>query len=146
MSRDGLLPKWFSKTHPVRRVPTRITWVVGVGSALVAGFMPIGEAAELTNIGILLAFIVVCAAVIVLRYRRPDIPRPFKCPAMPVIPLVGIAFSIWLISFLQPETWLRFVGWFAVGLVVYLAYGRRKSVLNTARGETAVSTEDVGPH
>ncbi|MFD7009571.1 amino acid permease [Rhodococcus jostii] len=146
MSRDGLLPKWFSKTHPVRRVPTRITWVVGVGSALVAGFMPIGEAAELTNIGILLAFIVVCAAVIVLRYRRPDIPRPFKCPAMPVIPLVGIAFSIWLISFLQPETWLRFAGWFAVGLVVYLAYGRRKSVLNTARGETAVSAEDVGPH
>lgn len=81
-----------------------------------------------------------------LRYRRPDIPRPFKCPAMPVIPLVGIAFSIWLISFLQPETWLRFVGWFAVGLVVYLAYGRRKSVLNTSRGGTAVSTEDVGPH
>ncbi len=145
MSRDGLLPKWFSKTHPVRRVPTRITWITGIGSALVAGFMPIGEAAELTNIGILLAFIVVCASVIVLRYRRPDISRPFKCPAMPLIPLVGIAFSIWLISFLQPETWLRFAGWFALGLVVYLAYGRRKSALNTSHGRAAVSVGDVGP-
>ena len=71
MSRDGLLPKWFAKTHPTRHVPTRVTWIVGVASAVIAGFLPIEEAAELTNIGILLAFVVVCVAVIVLRYRPP---------------------------------------------------------------------------
>jgi len=129
MSRDGLLPRWFSKTHPVRNVPTRMTWVLGVASAGIAGFLPIGEAAELTNIGILLAFVVVCVAVIVLRYRRPDLPRTFRCPGMPVVPVIGIVFSLWLITFLAPETWLRFGIWFGIGLVVYLAYGRRKSLL-----------------
>jgi APA family basic amino acid/polyamine antiporter len=129
MSRDGLLPRWFGKTHPVRNVPTRMTWVLGVASAGIAGFLPIGEAAELTNIGILLAFVVVCVAVVVLRYRRPDLPRTFRCPGMPVVPIIGIVFSLWLITFLAPETWLRFGIWFAIGLVVYLAYGRRKSVL-----------------
>jgi APA family basic amino acid/polyamine antiporter len=129
MSRDGLLPRWFAKTHPTKKVPSRITWILGVASAVIAGLLPIGEAAELTNIGILLAFIVVCAAVIVLRYRRPDLPRGFRCPGMPVVPIVGIVFSIWLITFLNPETWLRFAAWFAIGLVIYFAYGRRKSAL-----------------
>ncbi|MFB7509427.1 amino acid permease, partial [Streptomyces broussonetiae] len=86
MSRDGLLPKWFAKTHPTRHVPTRVTWIVGVGSAAIAGFVPIGSAAELTNIGILLAFVVVCTAVIVLRYRQPELPRTFRTPGMPVVP------------------------------------------------------------
>ncbi|UJW32252.1 amino acid permease [Saccharothrix sp. AJ9571] len=129
MSRDGLLPKWFAKTHPVKRVPSRITWVLGVASALIAGFLPIAEAAELTNIGILLAFVVVCIAVIVLRYKRPELPRSFKTPGMPVVPIIGVVFSIWLITFLQPETWLRFAIWFGIGLVVYFAYSRRNSVL-----------------
>ncbi len=130
MSRDGLLPQWFAKVHPVRRVPSRITWIVGVVSALIAGFLPIREAAELTNIGILLAFVVVCVAVIVLRYRRPDLPRTFRTPGMPVVPAIGVVFSLWLITFLSPETWLRFVIWFAIGLVLYFAYGYRHSVLN----------------
>ncbi|HEX6359348.1 amino acid permease [Actinophytocola sp.] len=129
MSRDGLLPQWFGKTHPVRNVPTRMTWVLGIASAGIAGFLPIGEAAELTNIGILLAFVVVCVAVIVLRYRKPELPRTFRCPGMPVVPVIGIVFSIWLITFLAPETWLRFAIWFGIGLVIYLAYGRRKSAL-----------------
>ncbi|MEU1726748.1 amino acid permease [Nonomuraea sp. NPDC005692] len=130
MSRDGLLPSWFAKLHPVRHVPTRVTWIVGVGSALIAGFLPIREAAELTNIGILLAFVVVCAAVIVLRYRRPDLPRSFRMPGMPVVPAIGVLFSLWLITFLEPLTWLRFVVWFLIGLVIYFAYGRRHSALN----------------
>ncbi|MFB9909247.1 amino acid permease [Allokutzneria oryzae] len=130
MSRDGLLPKWFAKTHPVRKVPTRITWIVGVCSAFIAGFLNINEAAELTNIGILLAFVVVCIAVIVLRYRQPDLPRSFRCPGMPVVPLIGVGFSIWLITFLQWETWLRFAVWFAIGLVIYFAYSYRRSELN----------------
>jgi basic amino acid/polyamine antiporter, APA family len=129
MSRDGLLPAWLSKTDPVHHAPTRITWILGVASAVIAGFLPISEAAELTNIGILLAFVVVCVAVIVLRYRRPDLPRSFRCPWMPVIPAIGVAFSLWLISFLSPDTWLRFVVWFLIGLVIYLAYGRRRSLL-----------------
>ncbi|MDT0614099.1 amino acid permease [Streptomyces lancefieldiae] len=133
MSRDGLLPKWFAKTHPTRRVPTRVTWIVGAASAAIAGFLPIGEAAELTNIGILLAFVVVCAAVIVLRYRQPDLPRTFRTPLMPVVPALGIVFSIWLITFLQWQTWLRFAVWFAVGLVVYFGYSYRKSELARRR-------------
>ncbi|MFC5827529.1 amino acid permease [Nonomuraea insulae] len=129
MSRDGLLPAWFAKLHPVRRVPTRVTWIVGAASALIAGFLPIREAAELTNIGILLAFVVVCVAVIVLRYQQPDLPRSFRTPWMPVVPAVGVVFSIWLITFLAPLTWLRFAGWFAIGLAVYFLYSRRHSAL-----------------
>ncbi|NUO96984.1 MAG: amino acid permease [Nonomuraea sp.] len=130
MSRDGLLPAWFAKLHPVRHVPVRVTWIVGAGSAVIAGFLPIREAAELTNIGILLAFVVVCAAVIVLRYRRPDLPRGFRMPGMPVVPAIGVLFSLWLITFLEPLTWLRFVVWFLIGLVIYFAYSRRHSALN----------------
>ncbi|MFJ9089474.1 amino acid permease [Streptomyces sp. NPDC102340] len=129
MSRDGLLPKWFAKTHPTRHVPTRVTWIVGVASALIAGFLPIGEAAELTNIGILLAFVVVCVAVIVLRYRQPELPRSFRTPAMPFVPVLGIVFSIWLITFLQWQTWVRFAVWFLIGLVIYFGYSYRKSEL-----------------
>jgi basic amino acid/polyamine antiporter, APA family len=130
MSRDGLLPAWFAKVHPVRRVPSRVTWIAGVASAVIAGLLPIREAAELTNIGILLAFVVVCVAVIVLRYRRPELPRSFRLPGMPVIPALGVIFSIWLITFLTPTTWLRFAVWFVIGLIVYFGYSRRHSRLN----------------
>lgn len=126
MARDGLLPAWFAKTSR-RHVPTRVTWIAGAGSALLAGFFPIAEVAELTNIGILLAFVVVCAAVIILRRRSPEIERPFRCPWVPVVPAVGIVFSLWLISFLAVETWIRFVVWFVIGLVVYFGYGYRHS-------------------
>ncbi|MER5972561.1 amino acid permease [Streptomyces sp. NPDC002055] len=138
MSRDGLLPRWFAKTHPTRHVPTRVTWIVGFASAAIAGFVKIGEAAELTNIGILLAFAVVCVSVIVLRYRRPELPREFRCPWMPFVPAVGVAASIWLITYLQWQTWVRFAIWFAIGLVIYFAYSRHHSELAKAEraGET----------
>jgi APA family basic amino acid/polyamine antiporter len=136
MSRDGLLPRWFAKTDPKRNVPTRVTWITGVISALIAGLLPIAEAAELTNIGILLAFVVVCVAVIVLRYRRPDLPRSFKTPGMPVVPLIGVAFSIYLITFLQPLTWLRFAIWFVIGLAVYFGYSKRHSLLARRAAQT----------
>ncbi len=129
MSRDGLLPEWVGRTDRRTGSPHRITWVLGVASALIAGFLPINEAAELTNIGILLAFVVVCIAVVVLRYRRPDLPRSFRCPGMPVVPIIGVVFSLWLISFLAPETWLRFGLWFLLGGIVWAVYGRRKSKL-----------------
>ncbi|MER5946394.1 amino acid permease [Streptomyces sp. NPDC001904] len=130
MSRDGLLPKWFAKTHPTRHVPTRVTWIVGFASAAIAGFLPIGEAAELTNIGILLAFVVVCVAVIVLRYRQPELPRTFRTPGMPVVPALGVVFSIWLITFLQWQTWVRFAVWFLIGLIIYFGYSYKRSALN----------------
>lgn len=129
MSRDGLLPAWFAKTHPTRHVPTRVTWIVGVASAAIAGFVPIGSAAELTNIGILLAFVVVCTAVIVLRYRHPELPRTFRTPGMPVVPILGVIFSIWLITFLMWETWVRFAVWFLIGCAVYFGYSYKRSVL-----------------
>lgn len=137
MSRDGLLPHWFAKTHPTRHVPVRVTWIVGVASALIAGFLPIGEAAELTNIGILLAFVVVCIAVIVLRYRRPELPRSFRCPWMPFVPALGVVFSLWLITFLAWQTWLRFAVWLVVGLLIYFGYSYRKS--NLAKQETGAT-------
>ena len=136
MSRDGLLPAWFAKLHPVRRVPSRVTWIAGGASAVIAGFLPIREAAELTNIGILLAFVVVCVAVIVLRYRRPELPRTFRLPGMPVIPALGVVFSLWLITFLAPVTWLRFAVWFVLGMAVYLGYSRHHSLLNSSERET----------
>ncbi|KJY30305.1 MULTISPECIES: amino acid permease [Streptomyces] len=134
MSRDGLLPRWFAKTHPTRHVPTRVTWIVGVASAVIAGFVPIGEAAELTNIGILLAFAVVCTSVIVLRYRRPELPRTFRTPLMPFLPAVGVIASIWLITYLRVETWIRFVVWFLIGLVIYFGYSYHHSRLARPTG------------
>ncbi|ANS31653.1 amino acid transporter [Rhodococcus opacus M213] len=132
MSRDGLLPEWFAKTHPVRKVPTRVTWIVGIGSALLAGFFPINTVAELTNIGILSAFIVVCIAVAVLRRTRPEVPRTFTLPFMPVIPIIGVVFSGWLILSLPWETWLRFGIWLILGLIVYFVYSRKHSKLEVA--------------
>lgn len=142
MSRDGLLPHWFAKTHPTRHVPVRVTWIVGVGSALIAGFLPIGEAAELTNIGILLAFVVVCVAVIVLRYKQPELPRTFRCPGMPFVPAIGVVFSLWLITFLDWQTWVRFGVWLVIGLIIYFAYSYRNS--NLAKEQAARPGEPNG--
>ncbi|MFI1916520.1 amino acid permease [Nocardia sp. NPDC020380] len=139
MSRDGLLPAWFAKTHPVRKVPTRVTWIVGIGSAILAGLLPINTVAELTNIGILMAFIVVSVSVIVLRYTRPDEHREFRLPLMPVVPIVGIGFSIYLIWSLPWETWVRFVSWLVVGLVIYFGYSRTHSKLAQTAPPPAVA-------
>ncbi len=139
ISRDGLLPGWFAHTN-ARHSPSRPVWIVGIISAAIGGFMPIGDAAELTNIGILLAFIVVSAAVIVLRYRSPDLPRTFRTPLMPFTPLLGIVFSIWLVSQLQAQTWIRFLVWLAIGAVIYGLYGYRHSKLGHG---VVVQTDDA---
>ena len=128
ISRDGLLPGWFAHVNS-RHSPSRPVWIVGLVAAAIAGLVPIGDAAELTNIGILLAFILVSAAVIVLRYRSPDLPRTFRTPWMPFIPLLGIAFSIWLVSQLQVVTWIRFLVWFIIGGLIYAFYGYGHSKL-----------------
>ncbi|MHA7306421.1 amino acid permease [Arthrobacter sp. TMN-49] len=129
MSRDGLLPGWFAKTDR-HGTPQRVTWIAGIASAFLAGVFPIKEVADLTNIGILAAFVVVCIAVIVFRYKRPDAPRTFRLPWMPVVPAFGVLASALLMSQLHWQTWLRFAVWLVVGLVIYFAYGRRNSLMN----------------
>lgn len=129
LSRDGLLPGWFAVPHPRYGTPHRPTLILGLITALAAGFLPIGELAELVNIGVLGAFIVICSSVMILRYRRPELPRGFRTPWVPVVPIVGIAFSIWLIWGLPWVTYERFLLWMGVGLVVYFGYGIRRSKL-----------------
>jgi basic amino acid/polyamine antiporter, APA family len=129
LSRDGLLPAWFAKVHPRYGTPHRPTIVLGAFTALVAGLLPIGEVAKLVNIGVLSAFIVICASVMLLRIRKPDLPRTFRTPWVPVVPVVGIAFSIWLLSELALITWMVFLVWLALGLLIYFGYGIRHSKL-----------------
>jgi basic amino acid/polyamine antiporter, APA family len=129
MSRDGLLPTWFARTDR-HGTPQRVTWIAGISSALLAGVFPIRAVADLTNIGILSAFVVVCVAVILFRYTRPDAPRSFRLPFMPAVPAFGVVASAFLILQLHWETWLRFGVWLVIGLVLYFAYGRRHSLLN----------------
>jgi APA family basic amino acid/polyamine antiporter len=129
MSRDGLLPPWFARVDRTG-TPQRVTWIAGIGSAVLAGVFPIRAVADLTNIGILSAFIVVCVAVILFRYTRPDTPRSFRLPWMPVVPAFGVLSSLFLIWQLHWETWMRFGIWLLIGFVIYFAYGRKHSLLN----------------
>src|SRR3954447_16621814 len=129
MSRDGLLPLWFARVDR-HGTPQRVTWIGGIASAFLAGVFPIKAVADLTNIGILAAFVVVCFSVIVFRYKRPDAPRTFRLPLMPLVPAFGVLASAFLMLQLHWETWLRFVVWLIVGLVIYFGYGRKHSLMN----------------
>jgi APA family basic amino acid/polyamine antiporter len=129
LARDGLLPAWFARVHPRFGTPARPTLIVGAVTALVAGLLPIGQVAELVNIGTLAAFIIICAAVVLLRRRRPELPRAFRTPAVWLVAPLGIAFSLALIWGLPWITWGRFAVWMAVGLVIYFGYGIRHSRL-----------------
>ena len=129
LARDGLLPAWFAKVHPRYGTPHRPTLILGAVTAIVAGLLPIGEVAELVNIGTLAAFVVICASIIVLRRRKPNLPRAFRTPWVPLVPVIGILFSLWLILELPMITKERFVVWMVVGLAVYFGYGIRHSRL-----------------
>jgi APA family basic amino acid/polyamine antiporter len=127
MSRDRLLPSWFAQVHPRYGTPYRITVATGLLVALLAGLIPLGELAELVNIGTLFAFLLVSIGVIVLRRQRPDLPRSFRVPLMPVLPVLSALACLWLMLNLPGDTWLRFLGWMALGFAVYFSYGRRRS-------------------
>ena len=128
MSRDGLLPRGLARTGP-RGTPVRIMVLVAVLIALAASVFPMSRLEEMVNVGTLFAFVLVSAGVIVLRRTRPDLERGFSAPFVPVLPMVSIAACVWLMLNLTALTWVRFVVWMALGVVVYALYGRRHSVL-----------------
>jgi APA family basic amino acid/polyamine antiporter len=132
MSRDGLLPAKLSAVHPKYGTPFFATWLVGIIFGLIAAVVPLGVLAELVNIGTLAAFSLVSVAVIILRKKRPDLHRAFRCPGVPVIPGLAIIFCLALMSFLSVTTWIAFGIWLALGLLVYFTYARHRSVLNKA--------------
>jgi APA family basic amino acid/polyamine antiporter len=132
MARDGLLPPVFGKVHPKFQTPYVTTIVTGVVAAIVAGLFPIGLLGELVAIGTLLAFVIVCAGIIVLRRKRPEIDRPFKTPLVPIVPALGILICGALMFSLPWDTWLRLIVWMAIGLVIYYTYGRHHSKLSSA--------------
>lgn len=133
MARDGLLPRYFAKTHPERKTPVRIILCCGTLMATLSALVPIGDLAELVNIGTLFAFVIVCFGVIILRYKQPGLVRPFKTPLMPLIPLLGIVSCSYLMINLPWVTILRFIVWMLIGLVFYWFYGRFNSNLNINR-------------
>lgn len=136
MARDGLLPKYFSAVHPKFRTPHVTTIWTGVFVGFFAAFVDINEAVELTNIGTLFAFVLVNIGIIILRYKEPDRPRPFKTPLVPLIPILGILSNLYLMISLPWVTWVRFGIWLFLGLSIYTLYGFRKSVL---RGKAQIS-------
>ncbi|MDN5929626.1 MAG: amino acid permease [Pseudonocardia sp.] len=143
MSRDGLLPRGLSKVHPRFGTPYRITIIVGIVIAALAGFIPLEALAELVNIGTLFAFVLVSVAVVVLRRTRPDLPRAFRVPLVPVVPVLAVLSCVTLMLFLTVNTWLRFLIWLVLGFVVYFLYGKRHSRLAQADSGPASPPPDA---
>ncbi|HOX21104.1 MAG TPA: amino acid permease, partial [Gemmatimonadales bacterium] len=131
MSKDGLLPPVFSAVHPKFKTPWLATIVTGLVAMLCAGLLPIGLLGELVSIGTLLAFAIVCGGVLVLRYTDPNIPRPFRTPLVPLVPILGVGFCFYLMWGLPIDTWARLIVWMAIGIAIYFFYGRKHSKLNT---------------
>jgi APA family basic amino acid/polyamine antiporter len=130
MARDGLIPRnFFGAVHPRFRTPHKATVLTGIIVAIVAALFPLKLLADLVNIGTLMAFVIVCAAVMVMRRTHPDLPRPFRTPWVPLVPVLGIASNLLMMLYLGWENWLRLGVWLAVGLAIYFAYGRRHSTM-----------------
>ena len=132
MARDGLLPRVFGKVHPRFQTPYVTTILTGVVAGVVAGLFPIGILGELVSIGTLFAFVIVCAGIWVLRVRSPELPRPFKTPLVPLVPILGILICGYMMARLPGDTWMRLLIWMAIGLVIYFTYSVRKSRLGGA--------------
>jgi len=130
MSRDGLLPKLFSEIHPTWKTPWRSNLVFMVFISFFAGFFPISKLGHMTSIGTLLAFIIVCAGVMILRYTQPHLPRPYKVPFVPLFPFLGILVCLSMMSSLDSETWWRLLIWLVIGLIIYFTYSRFHSKFN----------------
>ncbi|MFM8341426.1 MAG: amino acid permease [Methylomonas sp.] len=129
MANDRLLPPLFAKIHPQFQTPHLSTIVVGIAVALLAGFIPIEKLGELVSIGTLFAFVLVCGGVLVLRTSHPELPRHFKCPAVPIVPIAGILVCLGLMAGLPLDTWGRLVVWLLIGFAIYFGYGMKHSQL-----------------
>ena len=126
MSRDGLLPQWAAKVHPRFRTPY-VSSIEGIFVAVFAALVDIRILGQLVSIGTLLAFVIVCAGVLVLRYRHPELRRPFRTPGVPFVPARGILVSLAMMISLPLDTWLRLLVWLAIGMVIYFGYSRKHS-------------------
>src|SRR4030088_1039977 len=134
MARDGLLPAVFGKVHPRFKTPYITTILTGVVAGIVAGLFPIGLLGELVSIGTLLAFVIVCAGIIVLRYKSPNLARPFRTPLVPLVPILGILICGYMMMSLPVPTWERLIVWMIIGLAIYFFYSRSHSKLARAEG------------
>jgi APA family basic amino acid/polyamine antiporter len=138
MARDGLLPQWAAKVHPKYRTPWVTTWLTGILVAVFAGIANINEVVELTNIGTLFAFVLVCVGITILRYKDPSRERPFRVPLGPwLIPMLGAGFCVFLMFYLPPTSWWRFIGWLILGMSIYFSYGYTHSVVGRESGRPA---------
>ncbi|MCC7051721.1 MAG: amino acid permease [Gemmatimonadaceae bacterium] len=142
MSRDGLLPPLFGRVHPKYRTPATSTVIVGVVAMLIAAFFPVGLLGDLVSGGTLAAFATVCIGVLVLRKRSPELPRPFKTPLVPLVPLLGAGATLGMMATLPGLTWALLTAWTTVGVTVYLVYGRKNSTLGKAEDRAAMARGD----
>jgi APA family basic amino acid/polyamine antiporter len=145
MSRDGLISPWISKVHPKYHTPYRSTILTGIFVAIFAGILPVGVAGEMTSIGTLFAFVLVCIGVIVLRARHPELHRSFRAPWNPIVPAFGALVCFAMMCGLSWHTWLRFVAWLAIGMVMYFAYGKDHARLATPKASPAVGPNPTTP-
>lgn len=130
MSKDGLLPKVFSDVHPKFQTPYKSNLLFMLFVSLFAAFVPARVVGEMTSIGTLLAFILVCAGIIIMRYKMPDAPRAFRTPFVPLVPLLGIGTCLFMMAFLPGDTWIRLIVWMAIGIALYFGYSQKRSKLN----------------
>jgi APA family basic amino acid/polyamine antiporter len=143
MSKDGLLPRVFSDVHPSFRTPAKSSLLFMLFVSLFAAFVPARVVGEMTSIGTLFAFILVCIGVIVMRRNMPEAPRAFKTPLVPLVPLLGVATCLFMMVFLPLDTWIRLIVWMMVGFDVYIWYGVRNSHLSSHQPETPVQANKV---
>src|SRR5213079_1263808 len=147
LGRDGLVPNsFFGDVHPKWRTPWKSTILTGLFVAAMAGFIPLGILAEMTSIGTLFAFVIVCGAVLVMRRTNPDAKRPFRAPLVPLVPILGILTCLLLMFSLPAENWYRLIVWLVIGLVIYFLYGRRHSVMaQQYQTEHEIRTHGLSP-
>jgi len=145
LGRDGLVPNsFFGAVHPKFRTPWKSTILTGLFVASMAGLIPLSILAEMTSIGTLFAFVIVCGAVLVMRRTNPDANRPFRAPLVPLVPILGILTCLLLMFSLPAENWYRLIIWLLIGLVIYFAYGRRHSVM-ARHLEHEIKTHGLSP-